>query len=389
MEQYSRVHADIDLDAFEHNLDEIRRAIKKDTGIVAVIKTDGYGHGAVELAKILEQYEGVWGYAVATAEEGCILRNHHMKKPILILGYVFEDQYQEVIEHNISFTIFSYEDAEKISDLAVSMGKTAAIHIKLDTGMSRIGFAVTKENAKQIARIASLPNLHIEGIFSHFARADETDKKHTLKQAEAYNEMIAWLDGLGVAIPLHHVSNSAAIMDLPEYNMNLVRAGIILYGLMPSDEVNKDNMDLKPLLSLRSRIVMVKELEAGIPVSYGGTYQTKGKEVIATVPVGYGDGYPRSLSNKGYVLVHGQRAPICGRVCMDQFMIDVTGISNVKPGDMVTLVGQDGENRITMEEVGELSGRFNYEFACDLGKRIPRIYYRDGKKVGQRDWFEA
>lgn len=388
MKKYSRVRADIDLDAFLHNLDEIHRCVNPETKVVAVIKTDGYGHGAVPLAKLMESREEIWGYAAATAEEAEILRGHGIKKPILILGYTFPEQFPQLIEQEIRPAIFTYETAKQLSDAAVLLGKNIRIHIKLDTGMSRIGFQICPESADEIAQIAALPNIVIEGIFTHFSKADELDKTFTQEQTTRYLQMIDWLKARGVEILLHHVSNSAGIVDLPQYNMDMVRAGIILYGLWPSDEVQKDRIDLRPLLSLKSHIVHVKELEPDRLISYGGTYRTTGKQRIATIPVGYGDGYPRQLSNKGYVLIHGQKAPICGRVCMDQFMVDVTDIPDVRPLDEVTLVGRDGDACITMEELGDLSGRFNYEFACDLGRRIPRVYYQNGQMVEQSDFFE-
>lgn len=388
MKLYSRVHADIDLDAFVSNMEEIFRAVRKETKVVAVIKTDGYGHGAAELAEILEKMDRVLGYAVATAEEAFSLRRHGCRKPILILGYTFPDQYEELVKEDVRPSVFDYHTAELLSKAAAKENRTAKIHIKLDTGMSRIGYQITEESADEIVRISQLPNLSIEGIFTHFAKADETDKTFTEEQVKAYESMQRMLKERGLVIPLHHVSNSAGIMDLPQYNMDLVRAGIIIYGLQPSDEVNQDSLHLKPLLTLKSRVVLVKELEAGRRISYGGTYQLDHREKIATIPVGYGDGYPRALSNKGYVLIHGKKARIRGRICMDQFMVDVTDIPDVHQGDEVTLIGKDGDETITMEELGDLSGRFNYELACDLGKRIPRNYYYKGKLVSQRDCFE-
>lgn len=387
MASYSRVRANIDLDAFSHNLNEIERVIDPNTKVIAVIKTDGYGHGAIPLAHMMESRDDIWGYAVATVEEGMALRRAGMKKSILILGYTFPEQFPEIVSHDLTPAVFSYDTAELFSEEACRQGKNLKIHIKLDTGMSRIGFQICQDNADEIAQIAELPNIVIEGIFTHFAKADETDKVFTKMQAESYQRMIQWLKDREIEIPIRHISNSAGIVDLPEYNLNLVRAGIILYGLWPSDEVCKENIDLRPLLSLKSHLVHVKTLEAGRSISYGGTFRTDTEKRIATVPVGYGDGYPRSLSNKGYVLIRGKRAPICGRVCMDQFMVDVTDIPEAKPGDEVTLIGTDGTDQITMEELGELSGRFNYEFACDLGKRIPRVYYRDGKIVGEWNYF--
>ena len=257
----------------------------------------------------------------------------------------------------------------------MSKDKICHIHIKIDTGMSRIGFQVNEETVNIIEKISKLPNINVEGIFTHFAKADEKDKSATFKQMEEFEHLCSALEDRGIVIPMKHCSNSAGIVDVPQANMNLVRAGIILYGLWPSDDVNKDCVDLKPVMSLKSKISYLKELDAGTPISYGGTYVTTGKQMIATVPVGYGDGYARTLSNVGYVLIRGQKAPICGRICMDQFMVDVTSIEGVSVGDVVTLLGEDGANRITMEELGELSNRFNYEFACLITPRVPRIYH--------------
>ncbi len=376
MIEYRRISADIDLDALTHNLDEIHRCISEGTKIIAVVKADGYGHGAVPLAEVMEKREDVWGYAVATPEEAEELYTNEIKKPILILGYTFPEYDEQIVKEELRPAVFSLIRAEQLSEEAVRQNKICKIHIKLDTGMSRIGFQVTEQSADEIAQIAKLPNIMIEGIFTHFSKADETDKTFTKKQADAYDQMIEWLEERQVSIPVHHVSNSAGIVDLPEYNKDIVRAGIILYGLWPSDEVKKENIDLQPLLSLKSHVVHVKELEPGRIISYGGTFEVEKPMRIATVPVGYADGYPRSLSNKGYVLIHGKRAAICGRVCMDQMMVDVTDIADVCPGDEVTVIGRDGAECITLEELGDLSGRFNYEFACDLNKRIPRVYVK-------------
>ena len=376
MKEYRRICANISLKALEHNLDAIHGCIERDTKIIAVVKADGYGHGAVPLAEVMEQREDIWGYAVATPEEAEELYSNGIKKPILILGYTFPEYDEQIVKEGLRPAVFSLERAKQLSEEAVCQNKDCKIHIKLDTGMSRIGFQVTEQSADEIAQIAKLPHIMIEGIFTHFSKADETDKAFTKKQEAAYEQMITWLKERQVSIPIHHVSNSAGIVDLPEYNKDIVRAGIILYGLWPSDEVNKENIDLQPLLSLKSHVVHVKELEPGRIISYGGTFEVEHPMRIATVPVGYADGYPRSLSNQGYVLIHGKRAAICGRVCMDQMMVDVTDIADVCPGDEVTLIGRDGAECITLEELGDLSGRFNYEFVCDLNKRIPRVYVK-------------
>ena len=303
------------------------------------------------------------------------LINDGRKKPILILGMTFREQFEVMVEQDIRPCVCEYRFAKKISDIAVAKNKICHIHIKIDTGMSRIGFQVNDETVEVIKEIAKLPNIHIEGIFTHFANADMRDKTSTYAQMEHFNELCGKLEENGIIIPIKHCSNSAGIIDIPAANMNMVRAGIILYGLWPSDEVMHDTLDLRPVMSLKSHISYVKDLEAGRAISYGGTYITEKTQKIATIPVGYGDGYARSLSNKGYVLVRGQKAPICGKICMDQFMVDVSHIEGVTAGDEVTLLGKDGDFCITMEELGDLSERFNYEFACLITPRVPRVNF--------------
>ena len=372
----SRVYAGIDLSAILSNLESIHKNIQKDTQILAIIKTDAYGHGASPIAEAIEDVSYLWGYGVATVDEAKRLVDDGRKKPILVLGVSFDEQYETIIEHDIRSCVCDLETALTLSKLAVAKGKNCHIHIKIDTGMSRIGFQVNEETVKVIEQISVLPNICIEGIFTHFAKADELDKTATFEQIALFNKMCKMLEEKGIEIPFKHCSNSAGIVDVPEANMNMVRAGIILYGLWPSEDVKKENIRLKPVMSLKSRISFLKELEEGKSVSYGGTYVTPCKKIIATIPVGYGDGYARGLSNAGYVLIRGQKAPICGRVCMDQFMVDVTHIKGVMQGDKVTLLGTDNGETITMEELGEISGRFNYEFACLITPRVPRIYYQ-------------
>lgn len=387
MNRYTRVRAVINLDAILYNMNSMHQNISEDTKIMAVIKADGYGHGAAEVAECIEHLDYLAGYAVATVEEGLILRNHGIKKPILILGYAFPDQYDELIAADMRPTVFTREMAQELSQAAGEMGVDCPIHFAVDTGMSRIGYQVTEEAADEMAQIARLPHIMVEGIFTHFARADEADKTSAEEQLALFEKMISMLEERGIKITIKHCSNSAGIVELKEANMDMVRAGITLYGLWPSEEVRRDIIDLKPALSLITHVAYVKDLEAGRAISYGGTYVTKRPSRIATIPVGYADGYARGLSNKGAVLIHGKRAPICGRVCMDQFMVDVTDIPEVKMGDEVILIGSAGEETITMEEVGELSGRFNYEFVCNLGKRIPRVFRRNGKIIARKDHF--
>lgn len=387
MKTYSRVYAEINLDAILHNMEQMSGLLKEDTKIMGVIKTDGYGHGAVPIGRELERLDVTWGYATATVEEAEILRRNGLKKPILVLGATFPEQYETMADLELRVNVYSIEQAERMEEAAAKMNKNIMVHAKIDTGLSRLGFQVTERAADEIARISKMPHIILEGIFTHFAKSDAKDKTMANEQLEAFDRMKNMLEERKVEIPMIHSSNSAAIIDMPKANMSVVRAGIILYGLWPSDEVKKENIDLMPVLTLKSRIVFLKELEKGRVISYGATYETTRKQRIATIPVGYGDGYPRSLSNKGYVLIHGKKAPICGRICMDQFMVDVTDIPQAKEGDEVTLIGKDHGAEITMEEMGDLSGRFNYEFACDLGKRIPRVYVKNGEITETRDYF--
>ena len=376
----NRVRADIDLDAVLYNMESMHKKLKPGTKIAAVVKADAYGHGAVEISRVLENLPYLWGYAVATSNEAMQLVEAGRKKPIIILGLSFPEQFEEIVENDLRPAVCTYETAQALSDIAAEKNKVCRIHIKVDTGMSRIGFQVTPESADTVARISKLPNIMIEGIFTHFARADESSKAPAYEQFKQFEKMIAMVEEKGVQIPLKHCSNSAGIVEIPECNMDMVRAGITLYGLWPSEEVDKTKISLKPVMSLRSRVAYVKELLPGRQISYGGTFTVKKKMTVATVPVGYGDGYARGLSNKGWVPIKGQKAPICGRVCMDQCMVDVTDIPGVKIGDTVTLLGKDADEEITMEQLGELSGRFNYEFACLITPRVPRIYHKNNDR---------
>lgn len=386
MNNYYRVHAVIDLDDICHNIKEIKRVVGQDVKIMPVIKADGYGHGSVPVAKALNEI-GVDAFAVAILEEGITLRNNGIRQPIVILGYTAEYQYSSLIQYEIQPTVFCYEMAESLSKIASALGKDAKIHIKIDTGMNRIGFKPTDEALETIKRIFALPNIKIEGIFTHFACADEMDKTSAKDQKRKFDEFVARLEKEGIKIPIKHVSNSAAIIDMDRCRMDMVRSGIITYGLYPSEEVAKDVIHLKPAMSLKTHIVYIKEVEAGEGVSYGHTFVTKRPTKIATIPVGYADGYPRALSSKGRVLIRRQYAPIIGRVCMDQFMVDVTDIEDVSVMDEVTLIGKDGDYRISVEEVADMAGSFNYEFVCGIGKRVPRVYIQDGKMKEAIEYF--
>lgn len=387
MKKYSRAYAQIDLDAVSYNMEQMKQHIQKDTEIMAVIKTDGYGHGAVPIAQHIQELEYLNGFAVAIAEEAFILRRHGITKPILILGCLYPEHYEQLIQEDIRMNIFEYEAARQLSKTAVKLGKKAYLHVKVDTAMSRLGIRPGRAAAELIKAMAKLPNIELEGIFTHFAKADEKDKAPSFEQMRKFNEFIRVLEKEGIMFRLKHCSNSAGIIDLKEANMDIVRAGISLYGLYPSSDVCKDNISLKPVLSLKSRIVYLKEVEAGVSVSYGGTYTTTERTKIATIPLGYGDGYPRTLSNKGYVLIRGKKAPILGRICMDQFMVDVTHIEQVQQNDEVILIGESGQEKLPVEVLSELCGRFNYEFVCDLGKRIPRVFVSGGSVTGTKDYF--
>lgn len=386
MKHYDRVWAEVDLDAITENIETIKKKIKSGTKIIPVIKTDGYGHGAIPIARVLEADQAVWGYGVATVEEAHALREKGIKKPLLILGYTFPYSYEKIIEEEIRPTVFMLDVARLLSKKAQEMGKICRIHIKVDTGMTRIGMQPNKEGIELICKIKELPCIEIEGIFTHFATADEVDKSKSYQQMRMFQDFVDKIEKeLSIRIPMKHCSNSAGILEMPEANMDAVRAGIIIYGLWPSKEVQEEReVELRPALTLKSRVVYVKMVSANQEISYGGTYITVRDTQVATVCIGYGDGYPRSLSNIGYVLIHGQKAPILGRVCMDQFMIDVTDVKGeVCVGDVVTLIGQNQEEWITMEELGDLSGRFNYELACDIGKRVPRIYKMEDTLINE------
>lgn len=388
MKKYDRIKAVVSLDAIAHNFEEMRKNIKDDTKIIAVIKADGYGHGAEAIAALIHEYDYIWGFAVATPEEALRLRSFGVKKPVLILGIVFEEYFPELIAQDIRLTVCENKMAEMLSREGIRQGKTVHIHLALDTGMSRIGFADVPESIEKIRKIEALQNMEIEGMFTHFARADESDLTPAREQLDRYLVFAGLLEEKGIHIPLKHCSNSAGIIRMPQANLDAVRAGITIYGLYPSDEVERDKVRLEPAMELKSHITYIKELKAGTPVSYGGTYTAPKDIRTATVPAGYADGYPRSLSNKGWVLIRGRRAPVIGRICMDQFMVDVSEIPDACVGDEVTLIGKDGKEIISMEEMGDLSGRFSYEFACDISKRVPRVYTKNGKEWGELTFFE-
>lgn len=372
---YFRTEAAIDLDAAEHNFNVTRAKLPENVKLLCVIKADAYGHGAVPLAKLFEGRADFYG--VACIEEAIELKKAGIKTPVLILGAVPKEFYLDIVKYDIRVPIFNLEDAKALSAEAVKQSKTAPFHFCVDTGMSRIGFQVNKESADACLEITKLPNIEAEGLFSHFATADEKDLSKAIAQRDKFKEFIKLLEERGINIPIKHINNSAGIMNFDEY-FDMCRMGIILYGLYPSHEVDENLLKIKPVMEWRAHITHIKELEPGREISYGGTYKTGETRRIATIPVGYADGYPRCLSNKGKVIINGEFAPITGRVCMDQFMVDITGI-DAKVGDTVVLVGKSGSKELSMEEVSESAYSFNYELPCRVARRVPRTYYRDGK----------
>ncbi len=390
---YARGYVEVDLDAVVSNMVHMKEHIAPGTRLMGVVKTDGYGHGSVPVAQVLEPLDFLYGFAVATAEEAHILRAHGIRKPILILGYTFPYSYEGLVREEIRPAVFRMDMAEELADAARRVGKPVKIHIKVDTGMGRIGILPEDSGLRFVERLLREESLsrwiEIEGIFTHFARADETDKSSARGQYERFVRFTGRIEReLGLRIPLRHCANSAGILELPETCLDMARAGITLYGLYPSAEVRRDLVPLRPALSLHSTVVYVKTLRPGDSVSYGGTFTAERETRVATIPIGYGDGYPRGLSGKGAVLIHGRKAPILGRVCMDQLMVDVSEIPETREGDTVTLLGRDGEEHLDAELLGELSGRFNYELVCDLGKRLPRVYRKAGEVVMTRDSFD-
>ncbi|MCR5775057.1 MAG: alanine racemase [Lachnospiraceae bacterium] len=386
MKENKRLYLKIDLDAIRFNMESMHRNTKIGTKMLAVVKTDAYGHGAVAVAKEIEDLDYLWGYAVATDEEAMILRHNGVEKPILVLGYTFSESYDDIIANDIRPVVFKEDMAIELSEEAVRQGRRVYVHIAVETGMGRIGVNPDDEGIEMVKRIAALPNLVTEGIFTHFSKADTKDKESVYEQMRKYDEFVERLHSEGVDFWLRHVSNSAGIVEVRDANMDMVRAGITLYGLWPSREV-EHRIEIRPALALKSHIVYIKEVAPGYEVGYGGTWKARRPSRIATIPAGYGDGYPRGLSNRGYVLIRGKRAPIAGRICMDQVMVDITNIPEACDYDEVTLIGRDGEEEITVESLANMYGGFNYEIVSCFTKRVPRVYYRNGEPVATMNYF--
>ena len=373
---FDNTYVKIDLDIIRANFDAVAR--KTGVPVMAIVKADAYGHGAVQVARLLEGKCAFFG--VSSMLEALELRQAGLKTPILILGQTPVSAYPLAIREGIRPTIFHYESALILSQAAQEAGVEAPFHFAVDTGMSRIGFQATEECADICAQITKLPGLRPEGIFSHFATADCADLSKSRIQAKKFDDFCGMMERRGVQIPIRHMNNSAGLMNF-DTHYEMVRSGIVTYGLYPSGEVEPSLLPLEPALTWHSRVTHVKTLEPGREISYGGTFVTTKPTVVATIPVGYADGYRRSLSGKFYVLIHGKRAPILGRICMDQMMVDVTHIPDVQLNDKVVLVGRDGDEVITMEAIAAAADSFNYEFVCGISRRVPRLYRKDGHTV--------
>ncbi len=369
---YYRSFACVDLSAIRYNFEQLKSNLRPGVRTMAVVKADAYGHGSVKVSQMLERMTDY--FAVSVIEEATVLRENGIKKPILILTYTSPAQFEKLINYDLIATIYSYDDAVRLSEAAKRLGEEAVMHIAVDTGMERIGFKDTDESADIIEKIVRLPSVRVEGLFSHLACADCKDKSSALAQVERFDAFIKKLESRGVDIPVKHICNSAAAIDFGNH-YDLVRFGISMYGLYPSEEVDKNRVILKPAMEVLSHVIHVKDVEAGTGIGYGHAYITPEKKKIATVCIGYADGYSRAYSNNGIVLINGKRAPVVGRVCMDQIMVDVTHIDNVKTGDIAVIMGKSDDEFISAEELGELAGSFNYEIICTFMPRVSRFYY--------------
>ncbi|WP_035785216.1 MULTISPECIES: alanine racemase [unclassified Butyrivibrio] len=393
LDEFSRVYAKIDLDALSQNVENMYNSLPRNTKMLAVVKADGYGFGAVPISRMLQNNAYIWGFATATAEEAFELRENGISKPIVVLGYTFPYAYERMLRENIRPTVFRYDMLKHLSERvkkrrAQGGNEIFHVHVAVDCGMSRIGVRTDADGENFIKTALATEGIEVEGLFTHFARADEADLTNAHSRFKEFEEFVRKVEADNdFKIPIVHCANSASIIDMPEAHMDMVRCGVTMYGMWPSEEVSRNKIEIKPVMSMYSHISFIKDIPENTSVSYGGTFVSDRRMRVATIPVGYGDGYPRSLSGgRGYVLVHGVKARILGRVCMDQFMVDVSGIPNAKEGDEVILIGQaqavygDSEpEKITIEELGDLSGRFNYEFTCDINHRVPRLYSMDGK----------
>nr|WP_319487353.1 alanine racemase [uncultured Caproiciproducens sp.] len=391
-EFFRRTWAEVSLDAIDHNFQIIKKQLNPQTLVCCVIKADAYGHGAETLAKEYEKLGADW-FAVSNLEEAMQIRSAGICLPILILGYTPPSMAAQLSELNIAQTVLSTGYGESLSTEAAKAGVTVRVHIKLDTGMSRIGFMYQNPGRDadvidEIEKVCKLPSLDAEGIFTHFAVADEGNdgRAYTIMQFDNLMKATALLEQRGIVFQIRHCANSAAIFDYPDMQLDMVRPGVILYGLMPSDMM-KNTIDLMPAMELKSIVSLVKMIEPQTSVSYGRKYIAKKPVRIATVPIGYADGYPRHLYIRASMLVRGHKAKIIGRVCMDQLMLNVTSVPDVQEGDVVTVFGRDGDACITLEELAAYNNTINYELVCMISKRVPRIYYKNGKEVGELNYI--
>ena len=379
------VWAEIDLDAIKYNIDSIKRRVDTKE-LIAVVKADAYGHGALDVSKTLVE-NGATKLAVAVITEAMELRHGNINTPIMILGYTPLEFAADLINYDIEQTIFDLEYATKLSEIALNLGKKAKVHVALDTGMGRIGFLINDNSLNEILKISSLKGLEVVGIFTHFATADESDKNYSNKQYKKFTDFNEKLVSKGVNISLKHVSNSGAIIDMPNTYLDGVRAGIVLYGYYPSEDVLKQNLDLKKAISIKTQVAHVKILDKNEYGSYGRKFKTERKSIIATLPIGYADGYSRALTGKAKVIINGKFAPVVGTICMDQCMIDVTDIGDVHVGDEVIVLGKDKDLKFDADDMAKAMGTINYEVLCMIKQRIPRVYIEDGKVKSIRNYI--
>ena len=379
------VWAEVNLDNIINNINEIKKNINAEE-IIAVVKANAYGHGAIDVAPILVE-SGADKLAVATLSEALELREAGIKVPILILGYTDVSFAEMLINNDIEQTVYSLDYAKELSKKAEALGKIAKIHIAVDTGMGRIGFLPNKKSVEEVVEISKLINLKITGVFTHFSNADEEDKSYAHNQIEKFNSFINEIEKREVNLGVKHISNSASIIDIEDAHYNAIRPGIILYGYYPSDYINKDKLKLMPALSLKCQVIHVKELPKGEYIGYGRKFRTERDSVIATLPIGYADGYIRGLYGKAQVIINGKLAPVVGKICMDQCMVDVTDIGPVNVGDEVILLGEDNGIKNNADDMAEILDTINYEILCMIGRRVPRIYIKDGKMVNERNYL--
>ncbi|MFA7079177.1 MAG: alanine racemase [Syntrophomonas sp.] len=372
MDNYVMSWAEIDLRAIRSNIAAIKKLIAPEVRWMAIVKANAYGHGVLEAARVCLE-EGASYLGVACPKEAMTLRQNDINAQVLVLGYMPSNCAELMIENRIDVTVFDLDTALALSKAAIAVGKEARVHLKIDTGMGRLGFKPEAASLEIIREIAHLPGIRVEGLFSHLATADHADKSYARQQAALFKNFGDNLEAAGISIPLKHLANSAAIMEMPEAHFDMVRAGIITYGLYPSDEVDRSILELKPAMTLKSKVSFVKTLPAGHSVSYGRTYISQQETRVATVPIGYADGYNRRLSNHGWAVIKGQKVPLIGVVCMDQCMFDVSGLEDVKAGDEVILFGKP-EDGVTADDLADIIGTINYEIVCSPSSRIARTY---------------